>query len=259
MCPAAFSSPHPPFSWQQPWEQHWFCVLLTWSHAALGQKRGQIWKRWHFSWHSNKVSLHAHRTTLPLFHLLNHRPWRQSICQFTAHQTFPRAKQFFSDIKLSCTEYLIYHFLNIISITFLYEESLPTSTAVILKTFLYTTALASAAALGQHVRTACSHEHSLGNLCECLAVLQRQAQLVRGKTNTCPAPNHSQCPKGPSREEWSADASVQGRGWPSCVYCWNGAISPAVITLLLSFTKWASHRLGFHPAFGFFQWQIMIS
>lgn len=108
---------------------------------------------------------------------------------------------FFPDIKLSCSEYLIYHFLNILSITFLYEESLPTSTAVILKTFLHSTVLASAAALGQHMRTAFGHEHCLGNLCECLAVLQRQAQLVRGKTSPCPVPNHSRCPNGPSREE----------------------------------------------------------
>lgn len=73
--------------------------------------------------------------------------------------------------------------------------------AVFLKMFLYAMALASAAAVGQHVRIACSHEHCLGNLWECLAVLQRQAQLVRGNTNTCPAPNHSQCSNGPSREE----------------------------------------------------------
>lgn len=65
------------------------------------------------------------------------------------------SNNFFSDIELSCTEYLIYHFLNILSITSLYEESLPTSMAVILKTFLHATALASAAALGQHVRTEC--------------------------------------------------------------------------------------------------------
>lgn len=44
--------------------------------------------------------------------------------------------------------------------------------AVFLKMFLYVMALASAAAVGQHVRIACSHEHCLGNLWECLAVLQ---------------------------------------------------------------------------------------
>lgn len=73
-----------------------------------------------FLWHSDKVSLYAQRTILHLFHLLSKsqiNPWRQSIFQFTAHQTFPRTKQyFFSDMELICTEYLIYHFLNITSL-----------------------------------------------------------------------------------------------------------------------------------------------
>lgn len=163
------------------------------------------------------------------------------------------SKIFFSDIELSCIEYLIYHFLNIKSITFLYKESLPISMAVILKTFLYVTALASAAALGQHMSTACSHEHCLGNLCECLAVLWRQPQLVRAKTNTCPAPNHSQCPNGPSREKWSADASVHGKAWPSFVLLlkWSNFLSshhPSSLLRQMSFPQaWLSPSLSLFP------------
>ena len=158
----------------------------------------------------------------------------------------------FSDIKLSCTEYLIYRFSVWRKAAHLHGYY--SANFSLCNSLCFCISTGTTREDSVH-----SHERCLGNLCDCLAVLQRQARLVRSKAEPCLAPNRAQCRNSPSRAECSADTSVNGKGWPSSVYYWHGAISCAVITLLLSFITRTSHKLGFHLAFGYFQWQIMIS